>query len=292
LSLEIYRGYIKNEDGGIRNDREYSKLDYFLYVNPKTPTQKTHNKEVEVKVEIIRAEKEKEFLNNKYGFKSDTKVRANFIDYFQKLTNDRFESKGNYGNWDSVIKHLIKYKGKNISFENIDKTFCEGFKEYLTNTAKRSDGTPLSSSSVSSYFNKLRASLNHAVDDGIILVNPSLKISTPRVEEKEREYLTQEEVQKLFKAECRYDVLKRAFLFSCLTGLRWSDINNLDWSQVQNENGKWKITFHQQKTKGLQYHYINQQAKDFMGTKQMKLIGFLSVYDILIILIRLYCNGA
>lgn len=267
LTLEIYRGYVKNEDGGIRNDREYSKLDYFLYTNPKTPTQKTHNKEVEVKVEIIRAEKEKEFLNNKYGFKSDTKVRANFIEYFQKLTDDRFASKGNYGNWDSVIKHLIKYKGKNVSFENIDVNFCEGFKEYLTNTAKRTDGNPLSSSSVSSYFNKLRASLNHAVDDGIILVNPSLKISTPRVEEKEREFLTQEEVQKLFKAECRYDVLKRAFLFSCLTGLRWSDINNLDWSQVQNENGTWKINFHQQKTKGLQYHYINEQAKDLMGLK-------------------------
>lgn len=267
LSLEIYKGYLKNEDGGIRNKREYSKLEYFLYTNPKTPQQKTHNKEVEKKIEIIRAEKEKEFLNNKYGFKSDTKVKANFIEYFQKLTNERFESKGNYGNWDSVVKHLIKYKGKNVSFENVDKNFCEGFKEYLTNVAKRSDGSPLSSSSVSSYFNKLRASLNQAVDDELILVNPSLKISTPRVEEKEREFLTKEEVQLLFNTECRYDVLKRAFLFSCLTGLRWSDINNLEWSQVQKEGDNWKITFHQQKTKGLQYHYINRQAKDLMGSK-------------------------
>ena len=267
LSLEIYRGYIKTEDGGIRNQREYSKIEYFLYVNPKTPTQKTHNKEVEKKVEIIRAEKEKEFLNNKYGFKSDTKVRANFIEYFQKLTDERLASKWNYGNWDSVIKHLIKYKGKNVSFENIDVNFCEGFKEYLTNIAKRTDGNPLSSSSVSSYFNKLRASLNQAVDDGIILINPALKISIPKVIEKEREFLTQEEVQSLFKTECKYDVLKRAFLFSCLTGLRWSDINKLEWSQLQNENGVWKINFHQKKTKGLQYHFISEQAKALMGTK-------------------------
>lgn len=267
LSLESYEGYVKNDGGGTRAKRTTSKIDYYLYASPKTPQQKTHNKEVEKKVEIIRAEKEKDFLNGKYGFKSDTKVKANFIEYFQRLTNERLASKGNYGNWDSVLKHLINFKGKNISFESIDVNYCEGFKNYLTNIAKRTDLKPLSSSSVSSYFNKLRASLNQAVDDEIILVNPSLKISTPKVVEHEREFLTKEEVQLLFKTECRYDVLKRAFLFSCLTGLRWSDINKLDWSQVQNENGVWKINFHQQKTKGLQYHYINEQAKNLMGAK-------------------------
>lgn len=268
ISLEIYKGYTKGADGKIKHQREFLKLsEYYLYANPKTPQQKTHNKEVEIKIEIIRAEKEKEFLNGKFGFKSEKKVRANFIDYFQKLTDERLASKGNYGNWDSVLKHLINYEGKNISFENVDLAYCEGFKEYLTKTAKRTDDKNLSSSSVSSYFNKLRACLNQAVDDGIILTNPSLKISTPKVVEHEREFLTKEEVQLLFKTECRYDVLKRAFLFSCLTGLRWSDINKLEWSQVQNENGTWKINFHQQKTKGLQYHFISEQAKELMGVK-------------------------
>lgn len=267
LALEIYTGYTKNDSGTIKANRVTKKLDFFYYKNPSTPQKKHHNKEVERKVEAIRGETLRELINGKNGFISETKTKANFIEYFRKLTNARFDSSGNYGNWDSVLKHLIKYKGESISFENIDNAFCEGFKEYLIKTAKTSTGNPLSSSSASSYFCKLRASLNCAVDEGIIQVNPCLKVSVPRVIEKEREFLTLEEVKALYKAECRYDVLKRAFLFSCLTGLRWSDIQLLNWSQLQREGNDWKIVFNQKKTKGLQYHYINEQAKELLGEK-------------------------
>ncbi len=265
LALEVYSGYSVNENGNSKPKRITTKLEYYLYANPKTPQQRTHNREVEKKVEIIRAEKEKEYLNNKYGFKSETKAKANFIDYFAKLTEERMESMGNYGNWDSVLKHLKKYSGENISFDDVDVAYCEGFKNYLQKTAKTKSGKPLSGNSISSYYTKMRAALNQAVDDGIILTNPSHKVSTPKPVENEREFLTLEEVQVLFKTECRYDVLKRAFLFSCLTGMRWSDINNLEWKQVQKEGENWKINFHQQKTKGLQYHYINEQARELMG---------------------------
>lgn len=265
LSLEVYKGYSKSNDGSIKANRVTTKLDYYLYTDPKTPTQKTHNKEVEKLVDIIRAEKEKDFINNKYGFKPQNKGKANFIDYFRKLTNERLTSKGNYGNWDSVLKHLIKYSGENTSLESIDLEYCEGFKKYLLETAKTSSEKNLSLNSVTSYFCKLRAALNTAVDEELIVVNPSLKVSIPKEVEVKREYLTVEEVKLLFNTECRYDVLKRAFLFSCLTGLRWSDINLLDWSELKKEGENWKITFHQQKTKGLQYHYINEQAKSLLG---------------------------
>lgn len=267
LSLEVYKGYSKTKDGKVKANRVTTKLDYYLFADPKTPFQKTHNKEVERKVEIIRGEKEKDFLNGKYGFKSDTKGKANFTEYFRKLTDDRLSSKGNYGNWDSVLKHIIKYSGENYSVESIDLNYCEGFKKYLLETAKTSSDKNLSLNSATSYFCKLRAALNTAVDDGIILVNPSLKVTMPKEVEVKREFLTVEEVQSLYKTECRYDVLKRAFLFSCLTGLRWSDINLLDWSELQREGGNWKIVFHQQKTKGLQYHYISEQAKSLLGNE-------------------------
>ncbi len=265
LSIEIYKGYTKNIDGSIKANRTTKKLDYYLFIDPKTPTQKTHNKEVEKLVDILRAEMEKDLINNKYGFKSQNKGKVNFIEYFRKLMNERLSSKGNYGNWDSVLKHLIKYSGENTSLENVDLEYCEGFKKYLLETAKTSSDKNLSLNSVTSYFCKLRAALNTAVDEKLIVVNPSLKVSIPKEVEVKREYLTVEEVKLLFNTKCKYDVLKRAFLFSCLTGLRWSDINLLDWSELKKEGKNWKITFHQQKTKGLQYHYINEQAKLLLG---------------------------
>ena len=214
LSIEIYKGYTKNIDGSIKANRTTKKLDYYLFIDPKTPTQKTHNKEVEKLVDILRAEMEKDLINNKYGFKSQNKGKVNFIEYFRKLMNERLSSKGNYGNWDSVLKHLIKYSGENTSLENVDLEYCEGFKKYLLETAKTSSDKNLSLNSVTSYFCKLRAALNTAVDEKLIVVNPSLKVSIPKEVEVKREYLTVEEVKLLFNTKCKYDVLKRAFLFS------------------------------------------------------------------------------
>ncbi len=41
-----------------------------------------------------------------------------------------------------------------------------------------------------------------------------------------------DEVQMLVDTPCKDDILKRAFLFSILTGLRHSDIQALRWKQI------------------------------------------------------------
>lgn len=48
-----------------------------------------------------------------------------------------------------------------------------------------------------------------------------------------KEFLTQEELIKLAETSCKQPVLKSAFLFSCLTGLRISDIEQLTWENIQ-----------------------------------------------------------
>lgn len=51
--------------------------------------------------------------------------------YMESLAEKRKDSKGNYGNWDSTIKHLKKYCPRDIQFSQLNKKFVEGFKEYL-----------------------------------------------------------------------------------------------------------------------------------------------------------------
>ena len=84
-----------------------------------------------------------------YGFTNEFKQSTNFIDYFTEQMEKRKQSIGNYGNWASTLKHLIKFAGTKVSFREIDQTFCENFRDYLKNTAKKSSGQPLSPSSVS-----------------------------------------------------------------------------------------------------------------------------------------------
>jgi integrase len=265
LFLEIYKGTTTSSDGKVKNLRDYEYLNLYLIDKPKTPIDKQSNKDTLQLAESIKAKRELEIKNGLYGFTNEFKQSTNFIDYFTEQMEKRKQSKGNYGNWDSSLKHLIKFAGTKVTFKEIDETFCENFRDYLKNTAKKSSGQPLSSSSVSSYFLKFRACLKEAVRKKIILSNPAIDVSNPKVKESIREYLTLDELKTIVKVDCRYDVLKRAFIFSCLTGLRWSDINNLKWSQLQNTNDGFRITFHQQKTKGLQYLDLSEQARGYLG---------------------------
>lgn len=265
LFLEIYKGTSTGNDGKVKNLRDYEYLNLYLVSKPKTPFDKQHNKETLHLAESIKAKRELEIKNGQYGFSSGFKQNSNFIDYFKAQTEKRLQSVGNYGNWDSTLKHLIKFSGTKVLFREIDSAFCQRFKDYLTNDAKKSNGDNLSSSSVSSYFLKFRACLNMAVNEEVILKSPARQVSIPKAIENKREYLTLDELKAIAKADCRYEVLKRAFLFSCLTGLRWSDVQKLQWSEVQNTNEGWRITFHQQKTKGLQYLDITEQSRAYLG---------------------------
>jgi integrase len=265
LFLEIYKGTATSSDGKVKNLRDYEYLNLYLIDKPKTPIDKQSNKDNLQLAESIKAKRELEIKNGLYGFTNEFKQSTNFIDYFTEQMEKRKQSIGNYGNWDSTLKHLIKFAGTKVSFREIDQNFTENFRDYLKNTAKKSSGQPLSSSSVSSYFLKFRACLKEAVRKKIILSNPAIDVSNPKVIESIREYLTLDELKAIVKAKCRYDVLKRAFIFSCLTGLRWSDIQNLKWSELQKTNDGFRITFHQQKTKGLQYLDLSEQSRGYLG---------------------------
>ena len=266
LYLEYYKGTVTNSDGKVKPIREYEYLDLYLIDKPKTQTDKESNKKTLELAESIKAKRLIDIKNGQHGFSSNVKQNTNFIEYFEKQLQKKSQSQGNYGNWESTLKHLIKFAGEKVAFKDIDTTFCEGFKKHLQ-TAKTQSNKNLASSTVASYFTKFRTCLKDAVKDKIILSNPCIDVSTPRTIENKREYLTLDELKNAAKTECRYEVLKRAFLFSCLTGLRWSDIQTLKWSEVQKTDDGYRVVFNQQKTKGLQYLDISDQARAYLGEK-------------------------
>lgn len=262
LYLEIYKGTTKTADGKVKPVRTYEYLNLYLIDKPNNPIDKDSNKSVKKMAENIKAKRELEIQAGSYGFTSGFKLQANFIEYFESMTSKK-ESKGNHGNWFSTLKHLKAFAGEIVTFGDIDTAFAERFKDHLNKT-KRSDGGLLSPNSKASYYAKFRACLNEAVKDKIIYGNPAVEAGNYKKVDSKREFLTIDEIKLLAQTDCRYEVLKRAFLFSCVTGLRWSDVNNLKWSDVQQMGDGWRINFKQQKTGGLQYLDIHQQAKDLM----------------------------
>lgn len=246
---------------------EYLKL--YLDPNAKSKEQKDVNKKTLQLAETIRAQRQIEIQNGVYGFRDNEKMKGSFLAYMRMLAEKRKDSSGNYGNWDSVVKHLEKFLPYDISFKEIDRQFVMDFKEYLDKQAKTKSGVGLSQNSKYSYFNKLRAALKQIVKDGILPTNPSEGVEAFKQGEPEREFLTLEELQAIVKEECEIPQLKTAFIFSCLTGLRWSDIQKLLWSEVQHskEMGHY-IRFRQKKTKGAETLPVSEQAFQLLGERQ------------------------
>jgi len=93
--------------------------------------------------------------------------------------------------------------------------------------------------------------LKQAYKEGILQTDLNARVDSIKAAETRREYLTSEELNKLAKTPCKDDLLKRAALFSGLTGLRFSDIEKLTWGEIgQDESKGYTINFQQKKTKG------------------------------------------
>lgn len=86
-------------------------------------------------------------------------------------------------------------------------------------------------------------------------------------EESERMYLTIDEVRLLSKTPCINEDIKRAFLFSCLTGLRRSDIMQIKWADIDDREDGTMLIFRQRKTNNLEYMYISEQGRRLMGMR-------------------------
>lgn len=270
ISVEFYRGSETNEEGKRRHLRDFENLDTYLIADPKNSKERKENKEKLEFAENVLAIRKAEFVQGKFDFKNTTKSKRVFLNFFAELTEEKQQkdSSNNYGNWFSTLQHLKRIVSKNLTFDDIDEAFIKRVRNYFDNEARTKSDLPLSQNSKYSYFNKFKAALRNAFDNGYLTINYAPKIKSFDQAESQREYLTFDELQSLAKAECKYPVLKKAFLFSCLSGLRWSDINKMVWAEVRDEGNISRVNFIQDKIDGVEYLYISAQARHLLGERQ------------------------
>ena len=272
LYLDFYPA-ITNPDTGQPTRREF--LNMYIYDKPKDWIQKQHNKETSQIAEQIRQKREnnlnKPEIYTEYE-KEQLRIKElgeqNFVAYFKTLANKRKAS--NHDNWISAYNYLETFTNGNLKFADLNENFCNGFKEYLlTVKSNKSAKITLSQNSAVSYFNKVKAALKQAYKDGYLQADLNAKIEPVKQADTRREVLTIEELNSLVKTECKNPLLKRAALFSALTGLRHSDVIKLVWDEIEyinNEGYILKITT--QKTKSVENIPISEQAFNLLGERK------------------------
>ena len=263
----------RNDAGKVEHDRRNEPLNLYLHTTPSTKFEKQHNKETLQLVEQIKSKRIAEAASGQHGFTSTNTISTNFYGFFNQImeTKKTNESSKNYDLWLACLIHVKRYHpDESLTFEQVTVEWTEGLRRYFDSQAKTKSGNLISSGTASTYFNKVRAVINEAFTKEIISKNPLKQVKGITVIPSERVYLGLDELRVLVKTDCRYDILKNAFLFSCLTGLRWSDINKLDWSEISEFNGNMRITFNQKKTSNLQYLELSPQAYSLLNGFEQK----------------------
>ena len=263
----------RNDAGKVEHDRRNEPLNLYLHTTPSTKFEKQHNKETLQLAEQIKSKRIAEAASGQHGFTSTNTISTNFYSFFNQImeTKKTNESSKNYDLWLACLIHVKRYHpDESLTFEQVTVEWTEGLRRYFDSQAKTKSGNLISSGTASTYFNKVRAVINEAFTKEIISKNPLKQVKGITVIPSERVYLGLDEVRALVKTDCRYDILKNAFLFSCLTGLRWSDINKLDWSEISEFNGNMRITFNQKKTSNLQYLELSPQAYSLLNGFEQK----------------------
>lgn len=269
LYIEFYKGSQKSKKEILRHDRTFEYIRLYLFEKPKNSEEKRKNKEAMQLADNILAIRKSDYITGKYRMKNERKGAITFLDYYRKLLEDRYESKANYDNWDAALKHIEKFCSEHLRLKDITVDFVKDFKKYLDNKATTRATTPLSLNSKYTYFNKFRAALRQAYADNYLEQNVVKSVKSFPQAESVREYLTYSELQALTTAYCKHPILKNAFIFSCLTGLRWSDINKMTWSEIRDEDNGARLIYRQKKTDGLEYLYVSDQARMLLGNRRI-----------------------
>lgn len=197
--------------------------------------------------QVLRSQKEIEYLRECYPFRTTempfmlSQSAGNGIDFFDFAK----EYLTQYHQKDirlvrAVFTQLRKFHTGVLLLENITPRFCHTFLDHLQ--------LNLNGNSPVNYFKKFKMCLNACVESGLILQNPANGIRLPQCNDVTKEILSEKELTQLALTPCRSPEVKRAFLFSCMSGLRWCDVKllcyrNIDFAQK-------RITIIQKKVAG------------------------------------------
>ena len=270
IYLEYYTGDVIRKENYVGGKRKYEFLKLYL-IPERTREDKAKNEAMLALAKAIQSRRIVEVQNDAHGFQNTNKSRVNLLDYLENIGKQSAEQGSrNYARTVlNTVRALKLFRGDYIAFRDVDKEFLSEFTDYLRQMPKASKygvlktGGRLSNNSVVSYYGTLRTAINRAYKEGIITVNPTKEFdfaSKVRQEPSRREYLTLDELKTLINTECRHEIVKRAFLFSCLCGLRVSDIRKLRWCDLQRSSGRVRIEITMQKTKEPLYLPISDEA--------------------------------
>lgn len=248
LFLDYYFGYADRITRKVSRRRESLKL--YLHGSPRTAEERARNRDTVELAKRIRFEREQDMKNDLFGYRLGKGGTVNFLEYFRRYI-------GQYAKRDVMVLELAfrrftdfiaetpvySWYGDCIPVGRITKDMVIAFTEYLKG---RSTGE-----GAHSIYARFRKVLRKAVEDGTMLRDPSAGVTVKADGQMlKKDVLSLEEIGKLAatKPENMDPDIRRAFVFCLYTGMRYCDMKDLTYANVDYSNRLLK--FEQKKTAG------------------------------------------
>jgi integrase len=228
----------KNADGSIslrldiyhNGKRSYETLKE-LKLSKDSSLARESNKSLIQQAEAIRVARASELEANDYNLITNSGKKTLVLAWMQVYVDNY--TKKDKRNMQGVLNRFntfLEIKGmSNITFGNIESLLIEDFIDYLEANSK--------GEGASSYFNRFKKMLKQAYRKKLLKEN-ILDFVTKKVKGKARkkDTLTIDELQILASTPIENQEIRRAFLFSCVTGLRWCDLKTLKSGDINLNN--------------------------------------------------------
>lgn len=275
LYLEFYLGKVGavSRDGReyMKNERRTEPLGLYLWRAPRTPRERKENKEVLEIAKRRRFERGQDLLEGRGGFRLKKRGPQNviewmwsyydeytkadrrhirravfiFLDYLEDRTGERIPAK-RYGKRvivDAAADKEHRCRGMRLEPRHFTPKLAEGFALYLQ---RRFTGE-----GPHTLFKRFKKISLAAVAAEVLPKDPCAAV-TIKVDEGAlvKDVLSMEEIKRLMETHCpgeNVDV-RRAFIFCLYCGLRWCDVKDLRYANVDRANRL--LRFEQAKTKG------------------------------------------
>lgn len=255
LFLDFYFGYQKVYSEKldreiIRKDRKRDFLKLYLWQAPRTPIERKQNKETLELAKKIRFERGQELLESVEGYRLKKDRDIDFLSYFQTYI-DNYTKKDirmveialkRFRDFLHATPEYSKFE-KRIKPEMITKDMVEAYTEYLQ-TRSVGEGAK-------SIYARFKKVVKYAIEHDVMIKNPCNGVVI-KVDEQilKKEVLSPDEIQQLIAThyENENPNIRRAFIFCLYCGLRYCDVKDLTFANVDYSNKLLK--FEQNKTKG------------------------------------------
>lgn len=254
LYLEYYLGKVeaisKNGNTYQKNERRHETLGLYLWQAPRTPLERQQNKETLEIAKRARFERGQELLERAEGYRLKKDRNVNFHDWYNAYVNaytktDKNKIRRAHECFVDFLKSRDEYArlSDRLNPDKITKEIIVGFTEYLQQHFNGETPHTL--------YARFKKVILAAVEKEVIRKNPchgvSIKIDKNKLT---KDVLSIEDVKTLIATpvERENPNIRRAFIFCLYCGLRWCDVKDLTYSNVDYTNRV--LRFEQNKTKG------------------------------------------